>query len=92
LAGIGIIYLPEAEAAVETQLGLCLGKYSRVPEPLIFVTKLVAFFNVEGWARLSHPKTAEEKKRGDFFGFSCTAYGIVKMRSDGTRLFVATFR
>ncbi len=29
-----------------------LGKWSRVPEPLIFVTELVAFFNVEGWSRL----------------------------------------
>ncbi len=67
-----------------------LGKYSRVPEPLIFVTELVAFFNVEGWSKLSHPRTDKEKKRGDFFGFSRTCYGIVKTRTNGKRLFVYT--
>src|SRR5688572_21886557 len=65
-----------------------LGKYSRVPEPLIFVTELVAFFNVEGWSRLSDDKKA--KARGDFFGFSRTAFGSVKTRTDGKRLFVYT--
>lgn len=65
-----------------------LGKHSRVEEPLIFVTELVAFFNVEGWARLTDAKKAE--KRGDFFGFSRTAYGIVKTRTDGKRLLVYT--
>jgi beta-lactamase superfamily II metal-dependent hydrolase len=67
-----------------------LGKWSRVPEPLIFVTELVAFFKVEGWSKLSNPKTTEEKKRGDFFGFSRTAFGIVKTRTNGKRLFVYT--
>ncbi|HKP92817.1 MAG TPA: MBL fold metallo-hydrolase, partial [Chthoniobacterales bacterium] len=67
-----------------------LGKWARVPEPLIFVTELVAFFNVEGWSRLANPKTKEEKKRGTFFGFSRTAYGIVKTRTNGKRLLVYT--
>lgn len=67
-----------------------LGKWSRVEEPLIFVTELVAFFQVEGWSKLSTPTTAEEKKRGEFFGFSRAAYGIVKTRTDGKRLFVYT--
>jgi beta-lactamase superfamily II metal-dependent hydrolase len=67
-----------------------LGKWARVPEPLIFVTELVAFFNVEGWSKLSNPKTKEDKKRGTFFGFSRTAYGIVKTRTDGKRLLVYT--
>lgn len=67
-----------------------LGKWSRVPEPLIFVTELVAFFNVEGWSKLAEPKTETQKKRGDFFGFSRTAFGIVKTRTDGKRLFVYT--
>ena len=35
-----------------------LGKWSRVPEPLIFVTELVAFFNAEGFSKLANPKTA----------------------------------
>jgi beta-lactamase superfamily II metal-dependent hydrolase len=65
-----------------------LGKYSRVAEPLIFVTELVAFFNLEGWSRLSDDLL--DKKRGKFFGFSRTAYGIVKTRTDGKRLLVYT--
>ncbi len=65
-----------------------LGKWSRVPEPLIFVTELVAFFNVEGWSRLSDEN--EAKKRGEFFGFSRAAFGIVKTRTNGRRLFVYT--
>lgn len=65
-----------------------LGKYSRVAEPLIFVTELVAFFKVEGWSRsVSKTKAAKD---GDFFGFSRAAYGIVKTRTDGKRLFVHT--
>ncbi len=65
-----------------------LGKWSRVPEPLIFVTELVAFFQTEGPSRLQDDKAA--KKRGPFFGFSRTAYGLVKTRTDGHRLFVYT--
>lgn len=65
-----------------------LGKWSRVPEPLVFVTELVAFFNVEGWSRLEDDQKAG--KRGRFFGFSRTAYGIVKTRTDGKRLLVYT--
>jgi beta-lactamase superfamily II metal-dependent hydrolase len=65
-----------------------LGKWSRVPEPLVFVTELVAFFNVEGWSRLADDKKAA--KRGQFFGFSRTAFGIVKTRTNGKRLFVYT--
>lgn len=65
-----------------------LGKWSRVLEPLVFVTELVAFFNMEGWAKLSDKKKAE--KRGEFFAFSRTAFGIVKTRTDGRRLFVYT--
>jgi beta-lactamase superfamily II metal-dependent hydrolase len=67
-----------------------LGKWSRVAEPLVFVTELVAFFNVEGWSKLSRPKTRQEKARGEFFGFSRSAFGIVKTRTDGKRLLVCT--
>jgi beta-lactamase superfamily II metal-dependent hydrolase len=67
-----------------------LGKWSRVPEPLIFITELVAFFCVEGWSKLSQPKTPAQKTRGEFFGFSRSAYGIVKTRTDGKRLLVYT--
>jgi len=65
-----------------------LGRHSRVSEPLVFVTELVAFFQVEGWSRPVDDKAA--KKRKQFFGFSRTAYGIVKTRTDGHRFFVYT--
>lgn len=65
-----------------------LGKWARVSEPLIFVTELVAFFKVEKWSRPVDDK--EFKKRGQFFGFSRAAYGMVKTRTDGKRLLVYT--
>jgi hypothetical protein len=65
-----------------------LGRYSRIEEPLIFVTELVAFFNLEGYARLTDKK--KDTKRGEFFAFSRTAYGIVKTRTDGSRMLVYT--
>lgn len=65
-----------------------LGKWSRVAEPLIFVTELVAFFNLEGFARVIDAK--KDKVRGEFFAFSRTAFGIVKTRTDGKRLLVYT--
>jgi hypothetical protein len=65
-----------------------LGQHSRVLEPLLFVTELVAFFQVEDNATLVDPKKA--KKRGPFFAFSRSAFGIVKTRTDGKRLLVYT--
>jgi hypothetical protein len=32
----------------------------------------------------------KDKKRGEFFGFSRTAYGIVKTRIDGHRMLIYT--
>ncbi len=65
-----------------------LGRHARVDEPLVFVTELVAFFNTEGQARLTDGK--KNKRRGAFFAFSRTAYGLVKTRTDGRRLLVYT--
>jgi hypothetical protein len=65
-----------------------LGRWSRVAEPLVFVTELVAFFAVEGYARLTDKK--KDKTRGEFFAFSRSAFGIVKTRTDGRRLLVYT--
>lgn len=65
-----------------------LGRFSRVDEPLIFVTELVAFFSVEGFVRLTDKK--KDEKRGEFFGFSRAAYGLVKTRTDGRRMLVYT--
>lgn len=65
-----------------------LGKHSRVDEPLVFVTELVAFFTAEGPARLTDEEKAEG--RGNFFAFSRAAYSIAKTRTDGERLLVYT--
>ena len=65
-----------------------LGKYSRLAEPLIFVTELVAFFAVRGWSRVVD--AAGKPKGKSFFGFSRTAFGIVKTRTDGGRLLIYT--
>ena len=65
-----------------------LGKLSRVAEPLVLVTELVAFFNLEGWSKLTDKKKSD--KRGEFFAFSRTAFGIVKTRTNGRRLLVYT--
>lgn len=45
-------------------------------------------FPTEGLCRLQDDKAA--KKRGPFYGFSRTAYGLVKTRTDGHRFFVYT--
>lgn len=62
-----------------------LGKYSRLAEPLIFVTELVAFFKMVGWAAPTEANTARR-----FFAFERSAFGIVKLRTDGDRLMVYT--
>jgi beta-lactamase superfamily II metal-dependent hydrolase len=80
-----------------------LGKHSRVEEPLIFVTELVAFFNLEG---LVLPEShvlkdgravikdgdvvLDKKAKKRFFAFSRTAFGIVMVRTDGERMLVYT--
>ena len=80
-----------------------LGKYSRVEEPLVFVTELVAFFKLEGPTRPEFHKLKDgvcvvkdgvaeldAKAAKPFFGFSRSAFGIVKVRTDGQRLLVYT--
>lgn len=80
-----------------------LGKYSRVEEPLIFVTELVAFFELEGLvspechvikdgkAVIKDGEAQLVKKPGKkFFAFSRAAFGIVMVRTDGERLLVYT--
>lgn len=81
-----------------------LGKYSRLEEPLIFVTELVAFFEYEGPTRPEFHRldrdgvcvveggaaALDPKARKQFIAFSRAAFGIVKVRTDGRRLFVHT--
>jgi beta-lactamase superfamily II metal-dependent hydrolase len=80
-----------------------LGRWSRVEEPLIFVTELVAFFSVvgvvvpemhvlaNGKAVIEHGEAKLDPHAGrPFFAFNRTEFGLVKVRTDGTRLLVAT--
>ena len=60
-----------------------LGRFARSAEPLVFVTELVAFFDVVGSARA-------QKDGRFFFAFERTEFGLVKIRTDGARLFVWT--
>jgi beta-lactamase superfamily II metal-dependent hydrolase len=83
-----------------------LGRASRVNEPLVFVTELVAFFEVVGWvdpekhvmdalgdAIIQNGKAVDrpaKDQRPTFFAFDRRAFGIVRVRTDGHRLFVFT--
>jgi beta-lactamase superfamily II metal-dependent hydrolase len=81
-----------------------LGKHSRVEEPLIFVTELVAFFAMEGFVDPEFHKLSKQgkaviegtevalnaKAKKRFFAFSRSAFGIVMVRTDGEHLLVYT--
>jgi beta-lactamase superfamily II metal-dependent hydrolase len=80
-----------------------LGKYSRLEEPLVFVTELVAFFQVENMVtpechRMKDGVAVLEdgvavvnpRVRKPFFAFSRAAFGLVSVRTDGERLLVCT--
>lgn len=83
-----------------------LGKHSRggFPEPVLFVTEMVAFFETVGYVRPEFHRLDEAgvavvaegmavtvpTSRSQFFAFERAAYGIVKVRTDGRRLFLWT--
>lgn len=81
-----------------------LGKFSRVEEPLVFVTELVAFFEMQGYIRPEFHSlddagvckieggiaVVDKKAAARFFAFKRTAFGIVKVHTDGKRLLVYT--
>jgi beta-lactamase superfamily II metal-dependent hydrolase len=73
-----------------------LGRYSRVEEPLVFVTELVAFFQVEGQTTPEQHILKDGELKPDprakppFFAFSRAEFGLVKVRSDGDRMLVVT--
>lgn len=81
-----------------------LGRHSRVDDPLVFVTELVAFFAVEGyvgdeWHAMKPEGTTAVSRgapvvdlpeRGEFFSFSRSAFGTVHLRTDGSQLLVWT--
>jgi hypothetical protein len=70
-----------------------LGKYGRGDDSVVFVTELVAFYQSVGW--VNHEKPAGDRRKwaavsDPFFALSRTAFGIVKVRTDGKRLLVYT--
>ena len=81
-----------------------LGRFSRIHEPLIFVTELVAFFEMvsptsvechklgkDGLAVIKDGVAIEIKKnKKSFFAFRRTNFGLVKVRTDGKRLLIYT--
>jgi metallo-beta-lactamase superfamily protein len=81
-----------------------LGRCSRMDKPLILVTELAAFFAVRGYVDTDFhqmrpgvklKKTVVDlralaKNGKRFFAFSRSAFGMVKMRTDGDRLLVYT--
>jgi hypothetical protein len=82
-----------------------LGKNSRpgFPEPIVFVTEMVAFFKTRGYVTpefhmLRDGSAVVENGVASlardpaprFFAFERAAFGIVKMRTDGRRLFCWT--
>jgi beta-lactamase superfamily II metal-dependent hydrolase len=82
-----------------------LGKFSRVEEPLIFVTELVAFFEMVGATNVECHKLDKAgvaiikdgvavevvpKNKRSFFAFKRSNFGLVKIRTDGKRMLVCT--
>jgi beta-lactamase superfamily II metal-dependent hydrolase len=74
-----------------------LGRYSGVPEPLVFCTELAAFFKRIGWSfkdnnQRSGAEGGEQEivPKSRYYGFQRAAYGMVKIRTDGERLLVST--
>jgi hypothetical protein len=52
---------------------------------------MVAFFEIAGWVTpTAQPKPAKVPAR-PFFGFRRTAFGWIRIRTDGERLLVSSF-
>ena len=72
-----------------------LGRHSRagVDEPLVLVTELVAFFKAEGFVAPDASRTGSgfTTRKKPFFAFTRSAFGIVKVRTDGERFLVFTY-
>lgn len=74
-----------------------LGKCSRVEEPVVLVTELVAFFETQGYVYPAKeedlpPDAKKDRYNGTepFYAFRRSNYGLVEVRTDGTRMVVLT--
>jgi beta-lactamase superfamily II metal-dependent hydrolase len=67
-----------------------LGRYSRVPRPLIFVTEMVAFFQYVGKSKVLKAKSSSDDDCQEYYGFKRSSFGIVHIRTDGKRVLVFT--
>jgi beta-lactamase superfamily II metal-dependent hydrolase len=63
-----------------------LGRCSRDDSALVFVTEMVAFFKLVGNS-ISAPATGKGRS---YFGFERTAFGCVRVRTDGQHMLVFT--
>lgn len=66
-----------------------LGKYSRVPQPLVFCTELAAFMKYRGLAGLVTPKGVLTKD-SKFYALERTSFGIVHFCFSKDRMLVFT--
>jgi hypothetical protein len=65
-----------------------LGGHARGDLSVVFVTEMVAFFEMAGWVTpTAQPKPGQGPAR-PFFGFRRTAFGLIRIRTDGERLLV----
>jgi hypothetical protein len=65
-----------------------LGRHARGDLSVVFVTEMVAFFEMAGWVTpTAQPKPGNVPAR-PFFGFRRTAFGLIRVRTDGERLLV----
>lgn len=75
-----------------------LGRHSRGPQPLVFSTELSAFFTYRGGIVPERHRQAADgglealpagQQRGFFFAFERLRFGVIRVRTDGERVFVA---
>jgi hypothetical protein len=65
-----------------------LGRHARGDASVVFVTEMVAFFEMAGLVTPSAQPTPDEAPPRPFFGFRRTAFGLIRVRTDGERLLV----
>jgi hypothetical protein len=65
-----------------------LGRHARGDFSVVFVTEMVAFFEMAGWVTPTVQPKPGKVPAPPFFGFRRTAFGVIRIRTDGERLLV----